>query len=121
MTKVKLQETGNLLKFQIKEKPLSVNRAWQGKRFKTQEYKDYEELLLFTLPKHKTPEGKLHLTIEFGFSNMASDIDNPIKPLLDIMQKRYGFNDKQIYKLTVEKKKVKKGDEYTKIVIDEYI
>ena len=34
----------------IKIKPLSVNKAWQGKRFKTREYKSYEELLLYLFP-----------------------------------------------------------------------
>ena len=36
------------------------------------------------------------------------------------MQKKYGFNDKEIYKLEVEKKIVKKGQEYFKVRIEEY-
>jgi len=35
----------------INYKPLSVNEAWQGKRFKTKAYKDYEKSLMLLLPK----------------------------------------------------------------------
>lgn len=37
----------------IKIKPLSVNDAWKGQRFKTKEYKQYEQDLMFILPKTK--------------------------------------------------------------------
>lgn len=93
-------------------KPLSVNKAWAGKRFKTPEYKLYEQELLLRLKPMKLPDKpyKLHLT--FGVSNMQSDWDNPIKPFVDILQKRYGFNDRDIYQGIVNKVKVKKGEEY---------
>lgn len=58
------------------------------------------------------PDGPLYLKIVFGFSNKASDIDNPVKPFIDILQKKYKFNDKRIYCLQVDKKDVKKGEEY---------
>lgn len=96
----------------IKIPPLSVNKCWQGRRFKTREYDDYEMELLLRLPKMKIKDEPMKLKIVFGFSNKASDIDNGIKPLADILQKKYGFNDKNIYKLEVEKVIVKKGSEY---------
>jgi hypothetical protein len=34
----------------LKISALSVNQAWQGRRFKTKKYKDYEEHLLLILP-----------------------------------------------------------------------
>ena len=37
-------------------KPLSVNRCWKGKRFKTKEYKRYERDCLLILPKLKILE-----------------------------------------------------------------
>ena len=43
--------------------------------------------------------GKLALNFKFGFRRSNSDIDNPVKPLQDILQKHYGFNDKQVYRL----------------------
>ncbi len=96
----------------IKIKPLSVNEVWQGRRFKTAKYKAYETELLYRLPKIKVPSGKLWLKIEFGVSSKASDIDNPLKPFLDILSKKYGFNDKQIYELEIYKVDVKKREEY---------
>ena len=56
----------------------------------------------------------------FGFSSKAGDIDNPIKLFLDILQKKYGFNDKNIYELQVEKRDVKKGKEFIQFKISEY-
>ena len=93
-------------------KTLSVNKCWQGRRFKTKIYKNYEEELLWILPKMKIPKGKLKLKIEVGFKNKLSDIDNILKPFIDILQKKYGFNDRDIYKIEIEKKIVKK--EYIK-------
>lgn len=103
---------------ELQVKPLSVNMCWQGRRFKTKKYKEYEKLLLQALPRTRIPrEGKLFIRYEWGFSSSASDIDNPIKPLQDILQKRYNFDDKRVWKLEVIKKKVKKGEEYMKIDI----
>jgi Holliday junction resolvase RusA-like endonuclease len=56
--------------------------------------------------------GKMSLFLRFGLSSKNADIDNPVKPFVDCLQKRYGFNDRHIYKLTVEKVDVKKGDEF---------
>lgn len=103
------------MKISKKIKPLSVNRAWQGKRFKTPEYKSYERELLYTLPQMKVPEPPYKISFVFGFSNMASDVDNCLKPLIDVMQKKYGFNDKDIHELHAEKVKVKKGSEFFEV------
>ena len=98
--------------FRLNIRPISVNRCWQGRRFKTEEYKSYEQEMIYRLPKMNVPKGKLQIKIKWGFSSEASDIDNPIKPLLDILQKKYGFNDKLIYKIELEKEDVKKGEEF---------
>ena len=96
----------------VKVKPLSVNQVWQGKRFKTQAYKQYEKEVLLNLKPMNVEGGKLSLFLRFGLSSKNADIDNPVKPFVDCLQKRYGFNDRHIYKLTVEKVDVKKGDEF---------
>lgn len=101
-------------------KPLSVNKAWQGKRFKTKDYLQYEKHVLLLLPKLIIPDGKLLLEITFGVSNKASDIDNPIKPFLDILQKKYNFDDKQVYKLIVNKEITPKNQEFIKFKITKY-
>ena len=103
-------------------KPLSVNEVWQGRRFKTDTYKVYEKELLLTLPAiyFDTKGKRLRVKLEFGFSNKSSDVDNPTKPFLDILQKKYGFNDSQIYQLYITKTIVKKGKEYASFQIFEY-
>lgn len=99
-----------LIKKQIK--PLSVNECWQGQRFKTKAYKSYEAELLLTLPSQKLPNPPYQLNIEVGFSNKGSDLSNILKPFEDILQKKYGFNDNQVYSINMSKKIVKKGSEY---------
>jgi Holliday junction resolvase RusA-like endonuclease len=93
-------------------KALSVNKSYRGRRFKTPEYIAYEKELMYTLPNIEVPKGELEIHIEAGMSNISSDIDNVAKPFIDICQKRYGFNDRWVMKLTMVKKKVKKGEEY---------
>lgn len=102
---------------QINIKPLSVNEAWQGKRYKTDKYKYYEKELLLLLKPMKIPEGNLQVFYEFGFSSKLSDWDNPIKCLQDILQKKFNFNDSRIFKATVTKKIVPRGKEYLKFKI----
>lgn len=101
----------------IKIKPLSANTAWQGKRFKTQAYKDYEQELLYILPKITVPKGNLRVIYKFGLSNKQADGDNCIKQFQDILSKKYGFNDNQIYKWEVEKIDCKKGNEFIEFYI----
>jgi Holliday junction resolvase RusA-like endonuclease len=101
----------------INIKPLSVNQAWQGRRFKTPKYKHYESSVLFMMPKMILPDPPFRVEIEVGFSNKASDIDNPVKMILDIMQKKYNFNDSEVYELSVKKVIVKKQKEYFKYTI----
>jgi Holliday junction resolvase RusA-like endonuclease len=101
----------------IETKPLSVNMAWRGRRFRTDAYKNYEVGVMRMLPKIKTPEPPYKVYYEFGFSSKGSDIDNPIKCFQDILVKKYKFRDQDIYELHVVKKIVPKGGEYIKFTI----
>lgn len=97
----------------INIKPLSVNRAWQGKRFKTPEYKQYErDCLLLLKNRNEKIEGSLGILLIFGVSSTLADTDNPVKPFVDILQKKYGFNDNRIYTQIVRKVDVPKGLEF---------
>lgn len=98
----------------LKVKPLSVNEAWRGRRFKTDAYKAYEKKVLSMLPNIEIKEFK-QIKITYGFSNMMSDIDNPTKLVLDIMQKKYGVNDRDLIYLVLHKEKVSKGSEFIEI------
>ena len=112
-------------------KPLSVNGAWNTycskcksaktvRRTKTEKYKAFSKELTLKLKPIKIDfkrDLSVHLT--FGFSSTLSDIDNPLKPTLDVLQKKYGFDDKQIFELQVKKEIVKKGDEFIELTINE--
>lgn len=102
-------------------KPLSVNLAWKGRRFKTDRYKKYERDVLTLLPNLVIPdEGDLYLYLEWGFSSAGSDFDNPIKPFTDCLQKKYGFNDNRIVESHIRKFKVAKGKEYIEFEIKQF-
>lgn len=104
----------------INIKPLSVNKAWKGRRFKTDEYKIWIKEFYCLLPPIKINfKNDLKVEVVFGFSSKASDIDNPLKPLIDVIQKKYKFNDNQIQELFVKKEIVKKGDEFITLKINE--
>ena len=104
--------------YEISIKPLSINRAWRGHRFKTPEYKAYEKELFYLLPKKRIPKGKLSVDLQVGYSSKNADIDNFVKLFLDILQNKYSFNDKMIYKLFVEKFDVKKTHEFIRFKIE---
>lgn len=96
----------------IQIKPMSVNEAFQGKRFKTPLYKSFERMCALILPNIIIPSGELKINFEFGLSYSGADIDNSIKPFLDILQKKYLFNDSRIWEMNVKKIKVEKGQEF---------
>lgn len=107
-----------MIQFKINEKPLSINIAFQGRRFKTPAYKDYEKTMLLMMPKGKIDtDDMLRVEFFFGFSNKASDLDNPVKLLMDIAQKKYGFNDKNVFEMNIRKCLVKKGEEFIQMGI----
>ena len=99
-------------------KPLSINEAWKGRRFRTDACKAFQQAMALVLPKRlEIPEGKLMLMLQFGVSSKNADIDNPAKVTIDCLQKKYGFNDKRIYGLAVQKVDVPKGQEFIEFAI----
>lgn len=100
-------------------KPLSVNEAFKGKKFRTLKYDNFIKNCLLQLPKSIDIPNKKHikLAIEFGFSSKASDIDNCIKSFQDCLVKKYGVDDRFIYELHVFKNIVPKEKEYIKFKI----
>ena len=100
--------------------PLSVNACWQGRRFKTKAYKDYEKELLLRLPSIEAPEGLLELHIKFYFKNYKMrDVDNPAKPILDILKKKGWIKDDRfVYRLILDKIPSKKNG--VEIILKQY-
>lgn len=94
------------MRFTIDIKPLSVNEAWQGRRFKTQKYKDFEREIEWLLPRNIKPiEGKIEIRYWWYMKNhKMADWDNPIKTLQDVLKKNgIIIEDRFIYKGTGEK------------------
>lgn len=96
----------------IKVKPMTMNQAYTGKRFKSNLYKSYITACMIRLRPMKIPDGELELHLQIGVSNRGFDVDNCAKPFIDILQKKYKFNDNRIYVLNIMKKIVPKGQEY---------
>jgi len=107
------------MNYTIQIKPLSVNEAFKGKRFRTDKYDIFIINMLFLLPKQiDIPnQNNIKLAIEFGFSSKASDIDNCCKSFIDCLVKKYKVDDRYIYEMHVFKSIVKKGEEYIKFKI----
>lgn len=102
----------------IKIKPLTQNRAWKGRRFKSDQYKAYASAVDLLLPSNLIiPEGLLKVYYEFGMSR-NSDFDNPCKMFTDILQEKYKFNDSRIMEAKIKKVIVKKGEEYIAFKIE---
>lgn len=109
------------MEIKVDIKAMTVNQCWRGRRYKTKLYEEYENKLNSLLPNNIIIEDKrpLRLNIEFGISKLQ-DIDNGLKPLIDILQKKYTFNDRYIMELNIKKTVVKKTEHFIKIKF-EYI
>ncbi len=105
----------------INIKPLSANEAFRGRKYRTPKYDKYINDLMYLLPRIKHTEPPYLIEIVIGYSNVLSDIDNALKPFIDCLQKKYGFNDRHIFKLIVEKKIVSKGNEFIDFEIKPYL
>lgn len=90
--------------------PLSINAAFQGRRYKTQRCREYENDLWFSLPKKEKITGKVSMTLEFSLVHHATtDVSNLVKILEDILVKRgYIEDDRMVYELHLYKSASKK-------------
>ncbi|WP_121967416.1 hypothetical protein [Myroides sp. N17-2] len=69
----------------------------------------YEQVVFWLLPNILDGKSPFRIDTDFGFSAKTADIDNPVKPFLDILQKKYNIKDKDIYELHLRKRIVPKG------------
>jgi hypothetical protein len=105
--------------YKINIKPLSINQAFKGRRYKTDKCNIFIKEVLSLLPKSiDYPDKKnVKLDIEFGFSSNACDCSNHIKIFEDCIVKKYGVDDRYTYEMHIFKTIVKKGEEYIKFKI----
>ncbi len=108
-------------------KPMSVNIAYNPKVVykgkgpnkkpiavltKSNAYNKYTKQMPLLLPSElQLPPGKLVFLIKWYFATAASDIDNPVKPMQDLICDYYGINDDQIYLAMQQKLTGHKGSE----------
>lgn len=102
---------------EIPIKPLSVNRAWKGQRFRSRAYNQYRRVVSAFLNKirpNKPSEEPLFFHADWGFSNMGADTDNPCKPFLDALFEWWDMKTKDhlVEFIMLEKNKTSKGKEY---------
>lgn len=110
------------MQVKINIKPLSINEAYKGRKFRTVKYQWYKENVAKLLPNnYKLPEPPYSITFVFGFSSVSSDWDNCIKTTQDCIAEKYNFNDKLIRRGLVDIEIVPKGKEYFTFKIEHLI
>ena len=108
----------------IPYKPLSINQAWQGKRYRTPLYTkfaiDVGRLIQRIRPQKPAPDAPVFAHYVWGFSNSQSDIDNPVKPFQDVLFDTWQMKakDHQVQFMIIEKAKAKKGQEFIGFHVD---
>jgi Holliday junction resolvase RusA-like endonuclease len=73
------------------------------------------------LPTIKFPEPPFTVVYHVYYSSKASDIDNFLKAFNDCLQKKYNFNDNQIYHSRQTKHIVSKGEEKIQFSIKPFV
>ena len=95
-----------MISFTLNVKPLSVNEAWQGRRFSTPAKKAYEQRLSLSLP-NVAVDGKPYYRVTYDFFLVrfaTTDWDNLCKVLGDCLVKKGIISeDRLIVKATVRK------------------
>lgn len=101
-------------------KPLSVNAAFQGRRFKTKESKEFDRAVQTLLLQHKKsihPIDKYVVEYHFFLTNAGNtDLDNCVKCLQDNLVKAGMISDdRKIYFSSQKKEKAQTNSVMVKI------
>lgn len=97
-----------MIEGQVPVRPLSINRAFQGKRFNTKAKKEYETACLAFLGKpERTIKGDVELELVFYLKHpKQSDASNYIKIAEDLLCKaRFLKDDRQVVSIIARKEK----------------
>lgn len=95
-------------------KPMSVNTAWKGKKYKTKDYSDYENHMLWLLKSYKECKPQKYYGIVISWHSkdaMRSDLDNIIKPFMDCLVKSEIVKDDR-YCMEIHIEKIKSNKDY---------
>jgi len=107
-------------------KALSANQSWMltSRTFKTPVYQSFRQQIHFSLIARGfrklgfNKKASMCFHAVFGIS-ARMDLDNCLKPFIDVLEDFYGFNDSQIAEIHVKKVKVKKGEEFIEFCLQE--
>lgn len=98
-------------------KPISVNECWQGRRFRTKEFKEWQVAVIYAIRdalemcevKNNYPmtSEKIHLKLKLYLKcPLRSDADNYQKPIIDCLVKAGIIkDDRYIFQITTTKEK----------------
>lgn len=105
-----LTQNMGTISLKIDIKPISVNAAFQGRRFKTADCKAYERLLWYKLPRKGTLLGDVEIWFDFFLVNYKkTDISNLVKVTEDILvKKKYIEDDRKIVRMHLAKHKAER-------------
>ena len=95
------------MKIKLDIRPLSINQAWQGRRYKTKKYTQYCQDVSYLLGKYNqtTINDYCEITYKFYLKNWKmTDGDNCVKCLQDILVKKQVIKDDRfIMRYVIEK------------------
>lgn len=93
------------MKFKLNIKPLSINKAFQGRRFKTSDANNYDKQLALLLPKEKVVGEYFRVSYNFHLINFSiTDADNLVKMLQDAVVRREIIpDDRRIVEYKIKK------------------
>jgi Holliday junction resolvase RusA-like endonuclease len=100
-------------------KPISTNKLFQGRRFKTKEYDAFINAALYFAPKVPMIKGIVSLQCDFYVKTVErSDLDNFLKGTLDLLVKAgYIEDDRYIYRIVARKFKTDLENEHMELRI----
>ena len=101
-------------------KPISVNEAYKGRKFKTpqhKKFKDHAKILLRSKRLPKVEKKQPFFILYHFYTNMQNDLDNLIKLTQDSICEKLGTDDRYIMGMHAKKFIAKKGEEKIKFKI----
>lgn len=113
------------MKIIIPVAPISINKCFQGRRFKTRASKDYDDDVALAIGRNHMPIKADWYEVHYAFyikNFKMADADNLVKQLQDCIV-RSGIipDDRFIKRFTVEKFKAEEGRERSEVEILAYL
>lgn len=94
-----MEETNEQSEFCLNMKPISVNICWQGRRFKTKQYKEWRENFIKQAPNVEKVPGWVGLKLNFYIKNfIMSDVMNFLKATCDALTDIDAYKDDRYIK-----------------------